>query len=223
MQFQQAIRRALQLLIAVALAFATAGPAAAATTEEMQLLNAASYCYVAEIVTLLDRGVDSEARSTGGHTPLIMAAYGQCAEGVKILLARGADLSARDQSGYTAVDLARLYGYRDIEALLTGSDAPQRANPDQGGPGGPTSGGTDPVAPPGLATDPLPQTPRQSDAGATTCKEMYLSCQSTCGYFSGGQWVMDYSCSAQCAECNRACEAGHVTACTDTFRPWGGQ
>ncbi|HEV7274895.1 MAG TPA: ankyrin repeat domain-containing protein [Devosiaceae bacterium] len=195
----------------------------AATVEEMQLLNAASSCSIEEMIVLLDQGVSVEARSTGGHTPLIMAAFGDCPEAVEVLLERGADEEARDTSGYTALDLALLYDYFEVAELLGGEieeDLPHEdlAEEDEWIEVPPDGGANRPAAP---SVSPAQQSP--IPAGPAMCKDMYLSCQATCGYFVGTQWQVDYSCTAQCAACNEACENGRPVACTNGFRPWGGQ
>src|SRR5690606_17862609 len=64
--------------------------------------------------------------------------------------------------------------------------------------------------------------PMTRSGDAPMCEDMYASCQSTCGYFTGSfQWVTDYSCMAQCSFCHDSCVQGNPTACTNEFRPWG--
>jgi len=210
-------------LASVLFAACMAAPAVAVSIEEMELLDAAHYCNLGEMEQLLAKGVDPNVRGSGGHTPLVRSvSYGECPEGVRMLLDFGADPSIENDSGQDAFDIARMYRYTEIEGILGGVAA---ARPVLDAPAPAIS----PAAPdlgwgvPDVQDEPVPDLPFIPAADGQVCKQMYLSCQQTCGYFSGGQWVMDYSCTAQCAECNRACEAGHVTACTNENRPWGGQ
>lgn len=224
-------------------------PARSATIEEMQLLDAARSCDNVTTLELLNRGVSIEARSTGGHTPLINAAFGECLQTVQLLLQLGADRDAVDDSGYTAADLARLYGYEDIEYALTGTVAStQDAAADIDTVSAPTcpyvnDGECDEpeigtgLCEPNTDVDDCQAISEFFSSGQNTsaweaatsetpktCEQMYTSCQSTCGYFTGNfQWVTDYSCMTQCSMCHESCVNGHVTACTNEFRPWGGQ
>ncbi|MDX6749134.1 ankyrin repeat domain-containing protein [Geminicoccaceae bacterium 1502E] len=132
---------------ALAVAMLQASPAPARSVDEMKLLAAAKDCYPREVVELLDRGVSIESRSTGGHTPLIMAASNGCSEVVRILIERGADLEARDDMGLTAREAARINQERGIMAALDAAAAGK-------------------AGPPAAAPQPQPQPqPQPRDAG----------------------------------------------------------
>jgi len=70
--------------------------------------------------TLLERGADVNAKGSGGHTPLILAAAADPPSKavVELLLSRGADPNLTDNEGSTALDWALLQGESDITALL---------------------------------------------------------------------------------------------------------
>ena len=58
----------------------------------------------ADLEKLLDRGIDSNSRTTAGTSILMMAAHDP--EKVRLLLDRGADVNARSQTGFTALMVA---------------------------------------------------------------------------------------------------------------------
>jgi len=70
--------------------------------------------------TLLERGADVNAKGSGGHTPLILAAAADPPSKavVELLLSRGADPNLTDNEGSTALDWALLQGESDITARL---------------------------------------------------------------------------------------------------------
>lgn len=70
---------------------------------------------------LIERGADVNARGSGGHTPLMLAAAAADPPSqavVELLLSRGADPNLADSEGYTALDWALLQGEGEITALL---------------------------------------------------------------------------------------------------------
>lgn len=86
---------------------------------------------------LLDRGADVDAKTDGGWTPLMAAAYRstkQHLQIVKDLLAHGADAQARDKDGDTARRLSgsgdRYDGRDEIQRLLKEAEA-AKANTDR--------------------------------------------------------------------------------------------
>ena len=84
---------------------------------------------IAGVQAELDRGVDVNAKSEGGSTPLHGAAEGGHGEIVELLIAAGADLHARTVpmlggGGWTPLHSAARQGHREIVELLisNGSD-----------------------------------------------------------------------------------------------------
>ena len=70
---------------------------------------------------LIERGADVNAKGSGGHTPLMLAAAAADPPSkavVDLLLSRGADPNLSDNEGYTALDWALLQGESEITALL---------------------------------------------------------------------------------------------------------
>ena len=69
---------------------------------------------------LIERGADVNAKGSGGHTPLMLAAAADPPSKavVELLLSRGADPNLSDNEGNTALDWAVLQGESDITALL---------------------------------------------------------------------------------------------------------
>uniref|UniRef100_A0A0G4GTF0 Uncharacterized protein n=1 Tax=Chromera velia CCMP2878 TaxID=1169474 RepID=A0A0G4GTF0_9ALVE len=55
------------------------------------------------VETLLNRGADINARTAGGDTTLILAAFRGCVKVAELLVQRGADVHARDSQGMTAL------------------------------------------------------------------------------------------------------------------------
>lgn len=207
----------MRIAISAMLVVGLVASASAATLDEMQLLDAAHYCRIDEMGALLDTGVDVDARSTGGQTPLIMAAYGQWLEGIELLLDLGADPDAEDDpatrrsasQGSTAMPTSRPFW--PMRSSKTDPTMKSRSNRKW-------RFGSRSLRPSRCTSRHTGQTRRAA------CASRCISPVSRpCGYFSGGQWIMDYSCTAQYSECNRACEAGQPTSCTNTFRPWGGR
>jgi ankyrin repeat protein len=68
---------------------------------------------------LLSLGLDLEARTKNGHTPLHIAAALGHVEALEALLDAGADIDARAPSGETARDIAQAEGKRDTFNVLT--------------------------------------------------------------------------------------------------------
>ncbi len=60
--------------------------------------------HLAVVSLLLDRGANVNARSEGGGTALIVAAWRRSPEVVQALLNRGADVNAGDMGGVTPFD-----------------------------------------------------------------------------------------------------------------------
>src|SRR6267154_6798058 len=55
------------------------------------------------VKSLLNGGVNPDARDTFGRTALIEAAFGRQIHIVEFLISQGADLNARDRDGWTAL------------------------------------------------------------------------------------------------------------------------
>jgi ankyrin repeat protein len=71
------------------------------------------------VLLLIRAGADLNAQSKKGYTPLINCADPEVA---RVLLAHGADPSIRDADGKTALELARQYGMKEKEAVLSAKD-----------------------------------------------------------------------------------------------------
>lgn len=112
------------LIVLAALALALAAPVAADDLKDMQLRAAINDGRTQEAIGLIEEGVDVNGRTSGGHTPLIIAAGVGDVEVVKLLLARGADPGLRNDSGMTAEDVAKLNRYAEILALLQSGPKP---------------------------------------------------------------------------------------------------
>jgi ankyrin repeat protein len=111
------VRRVLPLLLA---ALAACGPADTPAGREERLLRAAREGDLKTISSLLDKGVDIEARNPGdGWTPLFWAAVRERADAVALLRARGARIEVRDRRGLTALMAASRWGRKaGVAALL---------------------------------------------------------------------------------------------------------
>lgn len=78
--------------------------------------------------SLLESGVDINARTVQGTTPLMLAAFYKRPEFLAALIASGADVSARNRYGNTALINAALSGEAGMirELLMAGADANAR-------------------------------------------------------------------------------------------------
>lgn len=87
---------------------------------EHRLLRAAKNGYMGDLRSLLDQGVDIEARNpSDGWSPLFWAAVRDNGAAVKFLASRGANLETRDRKGLTALMCAARWGQKDgVGALL---------------------------------------------------------------------------------------------------------
>lgn len=74
-----------------------------------------------EAMRLIDEGADVNARTSGGYTPLMIAAGVGDEAMVRLLLARGADPSLVNDSGWTASYIAEINQHRHIQELLKGA------------------------------------------------------------------------------------------------------
>ena len=72
----------------------------------------------ARVKALLAHGVNVDAATESGMTPLMYAALNGSAEIVQILLDGGAQVNAKRNDGLTAIDLASFYGQMNVVLLL---------------------------------------------------------------------------------------------------------
>jgi hypothetical protein len=73
---------------------------------------------------LLDQGVDVDARSPNGTTPLMMAARYGSHDAAELLLKRGANVRLRNDRGLTALDFARAVGRDRLAERIAQMSAP---------------------------------------------------------------------------------------------------
>ena len=84
-----------------------------------ELIAAVSSWNIAELKSLLARGVDVNERSHGTMTALMLASDSGYEEAVQVLIENGADLSAQDRFGNTALILAAVSEqYTVVEMLI---------------------------------------------------------------------------------------------------------
>lgn len=84
------------------------------------ILNAAKRGDTEKVLSLLDQGVDIEAKDSYGATALMLAAYEGHQSTVRALLEAGADPGAQDQSGNTVITVAEAQGHLQIVDLVKG-------------------------------------------------------------------------------------------------------
>ena len=72
----------------------------------------------AEVVSLLDQGVDVNEVEAAGNTALHFAAYEGWGEGVELLLSLGAKINASNNAGDRPWHWAQNMGHEDIQDLL---------------------------------------------------------------------------------------------------------
>jgi ankyrin repeat protein len=86
------------------------------TLDEVALLEAAIKGDAARVKSLLDRGVNPNAKDPEGRTPLTEAAFYGHTEIAKALLSHGADLYAKKNDGQTPLSIAA--GHKDIAEMF---------------------------------------------------------------------------------------------------------
>ncbi|MBM4123601.1 MAG: ankyrin repeat domain-containing protein [Nitrospira sp.] len=85
----------------------------------MVLIEVASDGDTKQVLELLEQGADVNAKSPlVKTTPLILAAWNNHVETVRVLLDRGADVNATDATGWTALHAAAFAGNTEIMQLL---------------------------------------------------------------------------------------------------------
>ncbi|HEX7044155.1 MAG TPA: ankyrin repeat domain-containing protein [Burkholderiales bacterium] len=87
------------------------------------LFNAVLKGRLAVVHTLLKQGVNVNARTVTGKTPLMAAAYKGYSDIVKLLLDNGAEPGARDKRGDTALKIAQRGGYTRVVDVLRAAGA----------------------------------------------------------------------------------------------------
>ncbi|MCA9613261.1 MAG: ankyrin repeat domain-containing protein [Sandaracinus sp.] len=100
-----------------------------AERDETPLIWAVSEGYHDLAVTLIEAGVDLNAKNADGNTALLRAACEGRAELASVLVRVGAQLDLTNHDGYSALVLAKRRGHRDIVELLlaAGADRSLRA------------------------------------------------------------------------------------------------
>jgi ankyrin repeat protein len=75
------------------------------------------------IIALLNKGADINARDKAGYTPLIHAIVNRNPEKVKTLLNHGADINIKAQKGESALQVAIQLGDAKVIKMLTEAGA----------------------------------------------------------------------------------------------------
>ena len=97
---------------------ATVAESPAMSEPEQALLQASEKGDVAAVKSLVDKGVNVNARDREGRQPLIEAAYWQHPEVVKLLIEKGANVNAKKVDGTTALTFAINLHNKEIEQML---------------------------------------------------------------------------------------------------------
>ena len=108
--------------VAAALCIPLAAPIAAQADNWTNLRAAVYYNQEAEVVKLLDSGIDINLQNEEGWTALHVAAEQGMLRMVNYLLARGADPNIKTRTGRTAYDVSE--GYGEVRAALKAKMAP---------------------------------------------------------------------------------------------------
>ena len=85
---------------------------------EINLIDAAWYGFSGKVQTLLDMGVDVNAKDEFGWTALMTAVFHKHKEIANVLIKNGADVNIKNKYGNTALTLATIKGDTKIVALL---------------------------------------------------------------------------------------------------------
>jgi hypothetical protein len=106
-----------------------ASPSAApgSRADEQALLLAAERGDLAQVRSLLDKGVSPDVKDDDGRTPLTEAAYGGHVDVVKLLIDRGADVYAKKADGATPLSLAK--NKETAEVIKKAMDKTEEAEP----------------------------------------------------------------------------------------------
>ena len=88
------------------------------TQDEVALLEAAGKGDTETVKSLLDRGVNPNAKDPDGRTPLTEATYNNHTDVVKLLLHHGADVFAKKNDGQTPLTIAD--DHKDVAELIAG-------------------------------------------------------------------------------------------------------
>lgn len=91
--------------------------------DESPLIWAVSENYHDIAVTLIEAGVDLNARNADGNTALLRAACEGRSELASVLLRVGAEIDLQNHDGYAALVLAKRRGHRDIVDMLLAGGA----------------------------------------------------------------------------------------------------
>ena len=87
---------------------------------------------VSDVTRCLQTGMDPEARSESGYTPLHWAASSGNAEAIEVLIAAGANPEARSESGYTPLNTAANSGNAEAIEVLIAAGANLEARSESG-------------------------------------------------------------------------------------------
>jgi len=87
------------------------------------LLRAALIGHSVAVQTLIDSGVDVNAKDKYDRTALLEAAFAGHLQTVRVLLENGADVDAQDRDGWSALMEAAAKGHRNVVTELLASGA----------------------------------------------------------------------------------------------------
>lgn len=86
--------------------------------KDFELLESSLNGELGAVDSLLQKGIDPNAKDKAGRSALMFASWGGNIEVVKALIGKGADLNAKDNDGRTALLFAAIKGYLNVVKFL---------------------------------------------------------------------------------------------------------